>query len=115
MWTAGCEAEFVQMKAMLDDERFIKAFDPNLYTELLVDTSKVAGCRYILTQRTQEGMVNIIRCGSLAAREVGRQWHRLKGNQQVLDGQSSTVLTTKSVRQCGDRSNQPLSPRCCAR
>ena len=67
VWTAECEAEFVQMKAVLTDERFIKAYDPNLYTELLVDTSKVAGCGYILIQRTQEGTVSIIRCGSVAA------------------------------------------------
>ena len=71
VWTAECDIEFVQMKAMLADERFIKAFDPNLYTELLVDTSKVAGAGYILIQRTQAVMVNIILCGSVAAK---RSW-----------------------------------------
>ena len=88
------------MKAMLADERFIKAFDPNLYTELLVDTSKVAGAGYILIQRTQAGMVNIIRCGSVAAKRswasmapieaeaTGIGWahcsHYLKGSDKVV-------------------------------
>ena len=54
---------------MLTDERFIKAYDPDLYTELLVDTSKISGCGYILIQRTKEGVVHIIRCGSVAAKK----------------------------------------------
>ena len=84
VWTPECEIEFVQMKAVLADERFLKAFDPNLYTKLLVDTSKVAGADYILIQRTKAGMVHIIR----------RQWPRLRRRQQVLAGLSITVLTT---------------------
>ena len=68
MWTPECQAEFEQMKSVLSYERFIKAFDPNLDTKLLVDTSKVACCGYILIQRTQEGAVHIIRCGSMAAK-----------------------------------------------
>ena len=106
VWTAECEAEFVQMKAVLSDERFIKAYDPNLYTELLVDTSQVAGAGYILTQCTQAGMVNIIRCGSVAAKRswasmapidaegTGIGWaadhcsHYLKGSNKVV-----TVIT----------------------
>ena len=47
MWTPECEAEFELMKSVLSDERFIKPFDPDLDTELLVDTSTVAGCGYI--------------------------------------------------------------------
>ena len=46
----------------------IKALDPNLDTKLLVDTSKVEGCGYILIQRMQEGAVHIIRCGSMTAK-----------------------------------------------
>ena len=83
-------------------ERFIKAFDPNLYTELLVDTSTVAGAGYILIQRTQAGMVNIIWCGSVAAKRswasmapieaeaTGIGWavnhcsHYLKGSDKVV-------------------------------
>ena len=68
IWTPECQVEFKQMKSVLVDEQFIKAFDPNLHTELLVDTSKVPGCGYILIQRTQEGAVHIIRCGSMAAK-----------------------------------------------
>ena len=68
IWTPECQVEFKQMKSVLADEQFIKAFDPNLDTELLVDTSKVSGCGYILIQRTQEGAVHIIRCGSMAAK-----------------------------------------------
>ena len=68
MWTPECQAEFERMKLVLSDERFIKAFDPNLDTKLLVDTFKVSGCGYILIQRTQEGAVHIIRCGSMAAK-----------------------------------------------
>ena len=56
------------MKAVLADERFLKAFDPNLDTELLVDTSKIAEAGYILIQRTQAGVVHIIRCGSVLAK-----------------------------------------------
>ena len=56
------------MKSVLSDERFIKPFDPDLDTELLVDTSKVAGCGYILLQLTQDGSVHIIQCGSMAAK-----------------------------------------------
>ena len=48
VWTAECQEEFTQMKEVLTDERIIKSYDPDLYTELLVDTSKVAGCWYIL-------------------------------------------------------------------
>ena len=69
VWTPECEAEFQQMKAVPADERFIKPFDPDLYTELLVDTSKVAGAGYILIQRTQDGVVHIVRCGSVAAKK----------------------------------------------
>ena len=68
MWTPYYKAEFEQMKSVLSDERIIKAFDPNLDTKLLVHTPKVAGCGYILIQRTQEGTVHIIRCGSMAAK-----------------------------------------------
>ena len=56
------------MKSVLLDERFIKSFDPSLDTELLVDTSKVAGCGYILIQCTLEGAVHIIWCGNMAAK-----------------------------------------------
>ena len=69
VWTAECQEDFIQMKKVLTDERFIKAYDPDLYIELLVDTSKVAGCGYILIQRTKEGVVHIIRCGSVAAKK----------------------------------------------
>ena len=69
VWTAECQEEFIQMKKVLTDERFIKAYNPDLYTELLVDTSKIAGCGCILIQRTEEGVVHIIRCGSLAAKK----------------------------------------------
>ena len=71
VWTPECEIEFVQMKAVLADEGFLKAFDPNLDTELLVDTSKIAGAGYILIQRTQAGEVYINRCGSVSAK---RSW-----------------------------------------
>ena len=84
VWTPECKIEFVQMKAVLADERLLKAFNPNLYTKLLVDTSKVAGADYILIQRTKAGMVHIIR----------RQWPRLRRRQQVLAELSITVLTT---------------------
>ena len=67
MWSPECEEEFVQIKTVLADERYIKPFDPDLDSELLVDTSKVSGCGYILIQRNKEGGVNIIRCGSTAA------------------------------------------------
>ena len=50
VWTPECEIEFVQMKAVLADERFLKAFGPNLDTELLVETSKITGAGYILIQ-----------------------------------------------------------------
>ena len=63
MWSPECEEEFVLMKSVLTDERYNKPFDPNLDTELLVDTSRVSGCGYILIQ----GTVNIVRCGSMAA------------------------------------------------
>ena len=56
------------MKKVLTDERLIKAYNPDLYKEQLADTSKVAGCGYILIQRTQEGVEQIIRCGSVAAK-----------------------------------------------
>ena len=87
---------------MLADEHFIKPFNPDLDSELLVDTSKVAGCGYILIQRTQEGGVNIIRCGSMAAKQgwavmspiesksTGIGWmvehcsHYLKGSSKVI-------------------------------
>ena len=68
VWSPECEVEFQQMKAVLSDEKFIKPFDPDLDTELLVDTSKVSGCGYILLQRTQDGSIHIIRCGSMAAK-----------------------------------------------
>ena len=45
----------------------MKPFDPELDTELLVGPSKVAGAGYILIQRSQEGSVHIVRCGSGAA------------------------------------------------
>ena len=67
VWSPECEEEFVLMKSVLTDERYNKPFDPNLDTELLVDTSRVSGCSYILIQRTPEGTVNIVRCGSMAA------------------------------------------------
>ena len=68
LWSPECKAEFEQMKSVLSDKRYNKRFDPDLDTELLVDTSKVSGCGYILIQRTQEGAVHIIRCGSMAAK-----------------------------------------------
>ena len=68
VWSPECEVEFKQMKAVLSDEQFIWPFDPDLDTELLVDTSKVSGCGYILLQRTQDGSIHIIRCGSMAAK-----------------------------------------------
>ena len=71
MWTPECEAELIQIKAVLTDERFLKAFDSTLYTMLLVDTSKVTGAGYILIQHTQAGMVNIVRCGNVTAK---RSW-----------------------------------------
>ena len=60
VWTPECEAELIQIKAVLTDERFLKAFDSTLYTVLLVDTSKVTGAGYIIIQHTQAGMVNIL-------------------------------------------------------
>ena len=68
VWSPECEAEFEQMKSVLTDELYNKPLEPNLDTELLVDTSKVSGCGYILIQRTQEGAVHIVRCGSMAAK-----------------------------------------------
>ena len=67
VWSPECEEEFVLMKLVLTDERYNKPFDPNLDTKLLVDTSRVSGCGYILIQRTPEGTVNKVRCGSMAA------------------------------------------------
>ena len=58
VWTAECKEDFQQMKAILSDERYIKPFDPELDTEFLVDTSKVAGAGYILIQRSQDGSVH---------------------------------------------------------
>ena len=34
VWTAECEAEFQQLKIVLCDKKYIKPFDPELYTEL---------------------------------------------------------------------------------
>ena len=102
MWSPECEEEFVQIKTVLADERYIKPFDPDLDSELLVDTSKVSGCGYILIQRNKEGGVNIIRCGSTAAKRgwagmspieseaTGIGWavehcsHYLKGSSRVI-------------------------------
>ena len=67
VWSPECQAEFVQIKSILSDDRYNRPFDPSLDTELLVDTSKVSGCGYILLQRRPDGGVNIVRCGSVAA------------------------------------------------
>ena len=50
VWSPECEAEFEQIKSVLCDEKYIKPFDPELDTELLVDTSKIAGAGYLLIQ-----------------------------------------------------------------
>ena len=42
VWSPECKEEFVLMKSVLTDERYNKPFDPNLDTELLVHTSRVA-------------------------------------------------------------------------
>ena len=83
VWTAECQEEFTQMKEVLTDERFIKSYDPDLYTELLVDTSKVAGCWYILIQLTKEGVVHIIRCCSVAAK---RSWEAMASIEAEATG-----------------------------
>ena len=62
VWTAECEAEFLKIKEILTDEGFIKPFNSDLDTKLLVDTPKVAGARYILIQRAKDGTVHIVRC-----------------------------------------------------
>ena len=41
-WKPECEAEFHHMKIDVCHEKYIKPFDPELNTELLMDTSKVA-------------------------------------------------------------------------
>ena len=82
VWTAECQEEFTQLKEVLTDERFI-SYDPNLYTELLVDTSKVAGCGYILIQLTKEGVVHIIRCFSVAAK---RSWEAMASIEAEATG-----------------------------
>ena len=71
VWTSKYEAEFQQMKAILTGEGYIKPFDPKLYTELLVDTLKVAGAGYILIQRSQDGVVHNVTCRSISA---SRSW-----------------------------------------
>ena len=84
MWTPECEAEFIQIKAVLTDERFLKAFDPNLYTELLVDTSMVAGAGYILIQRTQAGMVTSSGVVAWQLKYVRHSLLQFRLRQQVL-------------------------------
>lgn len=104
VWTPECEAEYQQIKVVLCDEKYIKPFDPSLDTELLVDTSKVAGAGYLLIQRPQgEGEpVHIVRCGSVAAKKswasmapveaeaTGLGWavqhcsHYLKGSDKTI-------------------------------
>ena len=71
VWTAECEAEFQQLKIVLCDKKYIKPFDPELYTELYVDTSKVAGAGYILVQCQKDDAdpVQIVGYGSVAAKK----------------------------------------------
>ena len=38
MWSPECQAEFVQIKSILSDDRYNSPFDPTLNTKLLVDT-----------------------------------------------------------------------------
>ena len=76
VWSPECQEEFMLMKLVLTDQRYNKPFDPILDTELLVDTSRVSGCGYILIQRTPEGAVHIVRCGSMAAQ---RGWAGMGG------------------------------------
>ena len=60
VWTPACEAEFQQMKMILCNEKYIKPFDLELYIELLMYTSKVAGAEYILIQCSQDRTVHIV-------------------------------------------------------
>ena len=71
---------------ILYNDKYIKPFDPELYTELLVDTSKVAGAGYILIQPSQDGTVHIVHCGSMAAKKSWASmavWHQSRLRQQV--------------------------------
>jgi hypothetical protein len=104
VWSPECEEEFLNVKEALSNNKHIKAFDPELESDLFVDTSRISGAGYILIQHTgkEEEPVNIIRCGSVSAKPswanmapveaegtglawaVGHCEHYLKGSDKTI-------------------------------
>ena len=63
-WDSYCQKEFDSLKDMVSSLTFLEAFDVNLKTNLLVDSSK-PGIVYILRQEHPDGRISIIKCGSV--------------------------------------------------
>ena len=58
------QREFDSVKQIVSSPTFLNAFDINLKTNLLVDSSK-EGIGYVLTQENLDGKISIIKCGSV--------------------------------------------------
>ena len=97
MWTPECQEEFEQIKSVLADERFLKPFDPDLDSELLVDTSKVSGAGYLLIQRNKEGGGEMWQHGSEA--RVGRDEPLRERGHGDRVGSGALLVLSKRVKQ----------------
>ena len=63
-WDIYHQREFDRLKVMVSSLTFLEAFDVNLKTNLLVDSSR-EGIGYVLTQEHLDGRISIIKCGSV--------------------------------------------------
>ena len=60
VWTGDMQVEFENMKKILTSEKFVRPFDPELYSVVFVDSSSENGIGYILVQYKQEDKNRIL-------------------------------------------------------
>ena len=64
IWLPDHQAEFEKLKEMLTSDLLVHPFDKDLQTEVLTDAAKTLGLGYALIQRTPEGNIRLVSCGS---------------------------------------------------
>ena len=63
-WDNKCEEEFLNIKKIIGDIKFISPFEKGLPLEMYCDASKEGRLAYLLMQAREDGSKGLIHCGS---------------------------------------------------
>ena len=104
-WDNKCQEEFLNIKKIIRDIKFISPFEKGLPLEMFCDASKEGGLEYLLVQTRKNGSKALAQCGSTSLTDAQARYSITKIKLlAVLWGMQKSAFYTRGAPLCIDKS-----------